>query len=86
LASTASSVQKLKKDIKSIKKEFAMVNTQIVQLKEADSEISESEGDEEASHFQVDQALQFAQVDNKSEPRIANIFKQTSSLIKLDLW
>jgi hypothetical protein len=53
-------------------------------LKEADSDISESEG-EEASHFQVDQALQFEQVDNKFEPRIANIFKQTGSSVKLDL-
>jgi hypothetical protein len=53
-------------------------------LKEADSEISESEG-EEASHFQVDQALQFAQLDEKFEPRIAKIFKQAGSSIKLDL-
>jgi hypothetical protein len=56
-ASAASSVKKLKKDLKSIKKAFTTVNTQLAQLKEADSDISESEG-EEASHFQVDQALQ----------------------------
>jgi hypothetical protein len=54
-------------------------------LKEADSDISESEGDEEVSQFQVDQALQFAQVDKKFEPRIAKLFKQTRSSIKLDL-
>jgi hypothetical protein len=53
-------------------------------LKEADSYIFESEG-EEASHFQVDQALQFAQLDKKFEPRIAKLFKQAGSLIKLDL-
>jgi hypothetical protein len=53
-------------------------------LKEADSDFSESEG-EEASHFQVDQALQFAQLDKKVEPRIAKIFKQEGSSIKLDL-
>jgi hypothetical protein len=53
-------------------------------LKEADSEISESEG-EEASHFQVDQALQFAQLDKKFEPRIAKLFKLAGSSIKLDL-
>jgi hypothetical protein len=53
-------------------------------LKEADSDISESEG-EEASHFQVDQYLQFAQLDKKSEPRIAKLFKQAGSSIKLDL-
>jgi hypothetical protein len=33
----------------------------------------------------VDQALQFAQLDKKIEPRIAKLFKQTGSLIKLDL-
>jgi hypothetical protein len=57
--SAVSSVKKLKKDIKSIKKSFTTVYTQLAQLKEADSDISELEG-EEASHFQVDQALQFA--------------------------
>jgi hypothetical protein len=41
---TASSVKKLKKDLKSIKKAFTTVKTQLAQLKEADSEISESEG------------------------------------------
>jgi hypothetical protein len=83
-ASAASRVNKLKKDFKSIKKAFTMVNTQLAQLKAADSDISESEG-EEASHFQVDQALQFAQLDKKFEPRIAKLFKQAGSSIKLDL-
>jgi hypothetical protein len=62
--SAASSVKKLKKDLKSIKKAFTTVNTQLAQLKEADSDISGLEG-EEASHFQVDQDLQFAQLDKK---------------------
>jgi hypothetical protein len=53
-------------------------------LKEADSDISELEG-EEASHFQVDQALKFAQLDKKFEPRITKLFKQAGSSIKLDL-
>jgi hypothetical protein len=83
-ASAASSFKKLKKDIKSIKKAFTTVNTQLAQLKEADSDISESEG-EEASRFQVYQALQFAQLDKKFEPRIATLFKQAGSSIKLDL-
>jgi hypothetical protein len=83
-ASAASRVKKIKKDLNSIKKAFTTVNTQLAQLKEADSEISESEG-EEASHFQVDQTLQFAQLDKKFEPRIAKLFKQTGSSIKLDL-
>jgi hypothetical protein len=36
-ASTDNSVKKLKKDLKSINKAFTMVNTQLTQLKEADS-------------------------------------------------
>jgi hypothetical protein len=32
----------------------------------------------------VDQALQFAQVDKKFEPRIDNTFKHTISSIKID--
>jgi predicted transcriptional regulator len=83
-ASAASSVKKIKKDLKSINKAFTTVNTQLAQLIEADSDIYESEG-EEASHFQVDQALQFAQLNKKFEPRIAKLFKQAGSSIKLDL-
>jgi hypothetical protein len=75
LASTTSSVDKLKKDLRSTNKAFTTVNTQLVLLNEADSDIYDSEGDEEASHFQMDEALQFAQVDKGFEPRIANIFK-----------
>jgi septal ring factor EnvC (AmiA/AmiB activator) len=74
-ASTARSIKKLKKDRKSIKKAFTRVKTQLAQLKEANSDISESEG-EKVSHFQVDQALQFVQLDKKFEPRIAKLFKQ----------
>jgi hypothetical protein len=83
-ASAASSVKKVKKYLKSINKAFTTVKTQLAQLKEADSDISESEG-EEASHFQVDQALQFAQLDKKCKPRITKLFKQAGSSIKLYL-
>jgi hypothetical protein len=76
--SAASSVNKLKNIPKSINTAFTTVNTQPAQLKEAYSEISEPEG-EEASHFQVDQALQFAQLDKKFKPRIAKLFKQAGS-------
>jgi hypothetical protein len=41
----ASSVDKLKKDLTSTKKAFTMVNNQLALLKEANSNISESEGD-----------------------------------------
>jgi hypothetical protein len=42
--SAAISLKKFKKDLKSIKKAFTTVNTQLAQLKEADSDISDSEG------------------------------------------
>jgi hypothetical protein len=84
MASTAISVKKLKKDLKSIKKAFTTVNTQLTQLKEATSDIYDSEG-EESSHFEVEQALQFANFDKKFEPRIAKLFRHTGSSIKLDL-
>jgi hypothetical protein len=80
----ARSVKKLKKDIKSIKKAFTTFNTQLAQLKEADTDIYESEL-EEVSHFQVDQALQLAQLDKKFEPIISKLFKQADYSIKLDL-
>jgi hypothetical protein len=62
-AATVNSVKKLQKDIKSTRKAFTTVNTQLEKLKEAESDISESEGKDEASHFQMDAALQFAQVE-----------------------
>jgi hypothetical protein len=37
------------------------------------------------SHFQVDQSLQFAQLSKKFNRRIAKLFKQTGSSIKVDL-
>jgi hypothetical protein len=86
LASTAISVDKLKKDLKFMKKAFTTVNTQLALLKEADSDISYSEGDEEASYFHMDEALQIAQVDKGYEPGISKLFKQNhGSKIKLDL-
>jgi hypothetical protein len=85
-AATVNSVKNLQKDIKSIKKTFTMVNTQLEKLKEAESDISESEEEDNAAlHFQMDVALQFAQVDIEFKPRIAKLFKQAGSKIKLDL-
>jgi hypothetical protein len=51
LTSTTSSVDKIKKDLRSMKKALVTVNTQLALLKEADSDISNSVVDEEASHF-----------------------------------
>jgi hypothetical protein len=85
LASTASSAKKLKKDLRSIKKAFTTLNTHLAQLKEAEYNISDTEGEDEASNFQMDAALQFAQVDKEFEPSIRKLFKQAGSTIKLDL-
>jgi hypothetical protein len=86
VASAASSVKKLKKDFNSMKKAFTVVNTQLEKLKEADSDLSGSEDDNDQSHFQMDAAIQFAQVDREFEPTIANLFKQAGFLVKIDLW
>jgi hypothetical protein len=84
-AATVNSVKNPHKDIKSTRKAFTTVNTQLEKLKEAESEVSESEGEDEASHFQMDATLQFAQVEKEFEPRIAKLFKQAGLLIKIDL-
>jgi hypothetical protein len=84
-AATVNSVKKLQKDIKSTRKAFTTVNTQLEKLKEAESDISESEGEDEASHFQMDVALQFTQVEKEFEPRIAKLFKQAGLSVKIDL-
>jgi hypothetical protein len=84
-AATVNSVKKLQKDTQSMRTAFTTVNTQLEKLKEAESEISESEGEDEASHFQMDAALQFAQVENEFEPIIAKLFKQAGLTVKIDL-
>jgi hypothetical protein len=84
-AATVNSVKKLQKDIKSMRKAFAMVNTQLEKLKEAKSDISDLEAEDEASHFQMDAALQFVQVEKEFEPRIVKLFKQAGLSVKIDL-
>jgi hypothetical protein len=84
-AATVNSVKKLQKDIKSTRKAFTTVNTQLEKLKEAESDISESESEDEASHFKMDVALQFVQLEKEFEPRIAKLFKQAGSSVKIYL-
>jgi hypothetical protein len=86
VVSAASSVKNLKKDFKSMKKAFTTVNTKLEKLKEADSDLSGSEDDDNQLHFQMDAALQFTQVDKEFEPPIANLLKQSGSSVKIDLW
>ena len=62
---------------------FTTVNTQLKNLKEADSKLYDSENEDEASNFQMAKInfgksdFRFAQLDKKFEPRIENIFNQT---------
>jgi hypothetical protein len=66
--SQAKSIKKLAKDMKSMKKAF----TQLQKMKEDDSDVSDSDALEEASHFQfTDGGFQFTQVENKFKPQIA---------------
>jgi hypothetical protein len=72
------------KDMKSMKKAL----TQLQQMKEDDSNISDSDASEGKSHFHfADGGFQFTQVENEFEPQITKLFKQThgSTKIKLDL-
>jgi hypothetical protein len=64
-AAMANSVKKLHKGTKSMRRAFTTVNTQLEKLKEAESDISESEGEDESSHFQMDVSLQFVQVEKE---------------------
>ena len=85
-ASTASSVNKLKKDFKKMSKAFTTVNAKLDKLKEDDSDLSGSDAEEEASHFQYHQGVQFTQLESKFEPRISNLFKQShGTKIAIDL-
>jgi hypothetical protein len=84
-AATVNSVKKLQKDIKSMRKAFMTVNTQPENLKEAESNISESEGEDEASDFHMDVALQYSHIEKEFEPRIGKLFKQAGSSVKIDL-
>ena len=87
IASTASSVKKLQKDLKSLNKKFTMVNTQLQELKEDDSDLSDSDSELGTNHLLFKRgAFQFTQVEDVFEPRIAKLFKQMhGTKIKLDL-
>jgi hypothetical protein len=83
-ASQAKSVKKLTKDFKSMKKAF----TQLQKVKEADSNISDSDVSEADSHFQCKlDDFQFTEIEQEFKPQIAKLFKQawTKRHVKLDL-
>ena len=62
-------VKKLTKDVKKISKVFTMVKTQLQRIKKADSNLPDSEDEDEASHLQIANInfgksnFQFAQLD-----------------------
>jgi hypothetical protein len=96
-AATVNSVKKLKKDIKCMRKAFTTVNTQLEKLKEADSELSESEGEDEASHFQMMQpsnsrrlksnsSQESQNCSSKQVPRSRSTFDKSSYWIVSPLW
>jgi len=61
-------------------------NAKLKQLKESESDLSGSDAEEEASHFQRNDTFQFAQLKSEFELRISNLFKQThGNKIALDL-
>ena len=68
-ASTAHSVSKLKKDFKKMLKAFTTVEAKLNQLKESKSGLSGLDAEEEASHFQRDEAFQFTQLESSGTIR-----------------
>jgi hypothetical protein len=72
--STTSSVKQLEKEMKKLKKKHSTINAQLQQLHEDDSELSESEAEED-SHFQSH--FQFTQVEGTFEPQIEALLKQS---------
>jgi hypothetical protein len=76
-ASTASSINRLKNEIKKMSKVFTTVSAKLKQLKEAESDLSGSNAEEEASHFQCQDVFQFTQLKTKFEPLILKLYKQS---------
>jgi superfamily I DNA and/or RNA helicase len=87
LTSTQESIKKLQKDLKKVQKAFSTVNTQLQQLKEEASDISDEDTAEEDSHFQINMGFQFTQIkNNQFKPCIMSLFKQVHPMkVKLDL-
>ena len=77
-------MKKLAKDINNISRAFTTDNTQLQKLEEADSDLSDSEDEDEASHFQMagidfgKSDFQFAQLVKKFDPHIAIPFNYTA--------
>ena len=63
---------------------FTLVNTQLQKIREDDSDLSDSEEEDEASHFQISNSnvgksgFQFSKLNKGLEPHIINIFNQSA--------
>jgi hypothetical protein len=82
--STASSINKLTKELKGMKQQFMTINAKLSSLEE-DSEVSGSEDEGDGSSFFMMEAHQFMQVEPMFDPRIQAILKQSEHPIELDL-
>ena len=77
-------MKELAKDVKKMSRAFTTVNAQLKILKEAESDLYDSEHEDEASHFQMADIdfgksdFQFSQLDKKFEPHITSLFDQTA--------
>ena len=60
---------------------FTTVNTKLQQLKEDDSDLSDSEEEDESSHFHIydNSGFQLSQLNEEFEPHISNIFNHSSA-------
>ena len=59
---------------------FTTVNTKLQQLKEDDSDLSDSEEEDESSHFHIydNSGFQLSQLNEEFEPHISNLFNHSS--------
>ena len=77
-------MKKLEKYVKKMSKAFATFDTQLQRPKGSDSDLSDSEGEDEASHLYIGDInfgksnFQFTYLDEEFEPYIASIFNQIS--------
>jgi hypothetical protein len=83
-SSTTSSINKLTKEIRGIKKQFRMINAKLDSLDEG-SNMSGSKDKGTDSKLVMMEAYQFAQVEPQFDPRIQAILKQSEHPVHLDL-
>jgi hypothetical protein len=83
-SSTASSINKLTKELKGMKNQFTMIDAKLDSLNEG-SDMSGSNDKGDGSSFFMMESYQFAQVEPMFNPRIQAILKQLEHPVHLDL-